>query len=60
MKARILKEWRMPSLAVEFYTQSLQIRPTPAAAFDLARIHLTDSHPEAALATLCLIRARDE
>ncbi len=52
LKARILKSLRMPALSIEIYRQAISIRPTPAAAVDLAKILLKESHPEAALDVL--------
>lgn len=57
-KARLLKEWQMPGLAVEFYRKALSIRPSPPAAFDLARILLNESHPREALDILDEIAQR--
>ncbi len=48
-KARLLKDWQMPGLAVELYRQALSIRPSAPAAIDLARILLQESHPQEAL-----------
>ena len=52
LKARLLSSWRLPALAVEFYKRAMEIRPTPAAAIDLAQILLRESHPEEALEML--------
>ena len=48
-KARLLKDWQMPGLAVDLYRQALSIRPSAPAAIDLARILLQESHPKEAL-----------
>ncbi len=51
-KARLLKAWLMPALAVDLYKRSMEIRPTPAAGMELAQIYFRDSRPEAALDVL--------
>jgi tetratricopeptide (TPR) repeat protein len=51
-KARLLKDWNMAGLAVEFYRMALSLRPSPPAAVDLARILLNESHPDEALEVL--------
>ncbi|MDR3692933.1 MAG: sulfotransferase [Fimbriimonas sp.] len=52
LKARVLKELRMPGLSVEIYRQALAIRPTPAAAIDLAKMLIRESRPESAIEVL--------
>jgi len=56
-KARLLKAWRMPGLAIDLYRQALAIRPSAPAAIDLAKILIKESHPEAALDVLKSVEA---
>jgi tetratricopeptide (TPR) repeat protein len=49
LKARLLSEWNLPALAMDFYRKSMAIRPTPSAAVDLARILVKEGHPREAL-----------
>jgi|GEM_PF-648540 len=52
LKARLLRQWRLPGLAIEFYQRAMAVRPTPGAAIDLAQIWLQQGRPAAALEVL--------
>jgi tetratricopeptide (TPR) repeat protein len=51
-KARLLRQWRLPGLAIEFYRRAMAVRPSPGAAVDLAQIWLREGRPAAALEVL--------
>jgi tetratricopeptide (TPR) repeat protein len=52
LKARLLDEWNLPALAIDLYRRALSLGPAPAAAVDLAIIHLKDGRPAEALGIL--------
>ncbi len=51
-KARLLKEWQLPALAIDIYRRVLAVRPSPPAAVDLAKILLNENHQQEALDVL--------
>lgn len=52
LKARLLKSWQLPGLAVDVYRQALTHQMYAPAAIDLAEILLRESHPHEAIALL--------